>query len=232
MHEIHLEEKILKKNDEIAAGTRVAFKKMGIFSINMVSSPGAGKTSIIEETVKRLGAEAEGIAVIEGDQETDLDKQRIEKCNIPAHQITTGRACHLDAEMICSALEWVMERKGLRLLIIENVGNMVCPAEYDLGEEMMVAVLSVAEGDDKPLKYPALFNAADVLIINKTDLTPQTDFDLERAKKNALKINPGLKIFTTSCRTGEGIDEWCAFLAGLTIKGPAIKGKREHRSSR
>ncbi len=223
MHEINIEKKILMKNDEIASGTRLAFRKMGIFAINMVSSPGSGKTSIIEESVKKLGVKAGGIAVIEGDQETELDKKRIERCGVPAHQITTGRACHLDAEMICSALEWVMDQKNLKLLIIENVGNMVCPAEYDLGEEMMVVILSVAEGDDKPLKYPALFNAADVLIINKIDLTPQTNFDIERAKKNALKINPGLKIFTTSCTTGEGITEWCAFIAGLAAKGTEVK---------
>src|SRR3990167_5266877 len=207
MHDILIEEDILSKNDEIAQENREMLKERGVFSINMVSSPGSGKTSIIEKTIG-LVKEFLKLAVIEGDIQTDLDAQRIKKHGIPVKQITTGRACHLDAHMVHHALPWLFEHKNIRFLIIENVGNMVCPAEYDLGEDMKVAVMSVTEGDDKPLKYPAMFSASQMLLINKTDLLPYTDFNMQRAKHNALTINPKLKIIVTSCTNGTGIKEW------------------------
>lgn len=218
MHDISVEQKILSKNDELAGENRELLTSKKIFSINMVSSPGSGKTSIIEKTLPYL-KERIKIAVIEGDLQTDLDAQRVAKYGIPVKQITTGKACHLDAHNIHHVLPWVMEQDGIGLLIIENVGNMVCPAEYDLGEDMMITVMSTTEGDDKPLKYPAIFSSADVLLLNKIDLAPYTDFDIKRAKENALRINPYLKIFETSCRTGAGIKEWSDFLAHSALNG-------------
>ncbi len=211
MHDIPVKEKILSKNDELAEKNRSSLRGCGIYTINMVSSPGAGKTTIIEKTLSML-RDTIGMAVVEGDIQTDLDTKRIERLGVPATQITTGRACHLDAHMISHVLPWAFSLDGIRLLIIENVGNMVCPAEYDLGEDQKVLVMSTTEGDDKPLKYPAIFHASNVLIINKTDLLSHTDFDIEKAKKNALGVNPKLKIFETSCRTGAGIEAWCSYL--------------------
>jgi hydrogenase nickel incorporation protein HypB len=218
VHDFLIEEKILSKNDELAAENRERLRSRGIFSINIVSSPGSGKTSIIEKTAEGLKGRLK-FAVIEGDIQTDLDAKRVARHGIPVRQITTGRACHLDAHLVGHALPWLFEQEGVRLLLIENVGNMVCPAEYDLGEEMKVAVMSVAEGYDKPLKYPSLFSVSSALIINKTDLLPYTDFNVERAKENALKINPGLRIFETSCTTGDGVDEWCDFLVRSAAAG-------------
>lgn len=210
-----MEEKLLSKNDEIAALNRAALRKRSIFSINMVGSPGAGKTSIIERAIPFLKGSATGLAVIEGDIETDLDSMRVRRHGVPVRQITTGRACHLDAHMISHEIPWVCGLDNVSLLIIENVGNLVCPAEFDLGADLMVCVLGCAEGDDKPLKYPAIFNKSDMLLINKTDLVPYTGFNVERAVSSALKINPYLKVFRTSCATGEGIDRWCASLCEL-----------------
>ena len=190
MHDFTIKEKILSKNDELAGENRVLLRERGVYSINMVSSPGSGKTSVIEKTLEALKGKLE-VAVIEGDLQTDLD-----------------------AHLVGHALDWLFSHPEVRLLIIENVGNMVCPAEYDLGEDAKVVVMSAPEGDDKPLKYPAIFHASDVLLINKTDLIPHTDFSMARARKNALAINPGLKIFETSCVTGEGIDAWVNYLTG------------------
>jgi len=197
MHDILIHEDILARNDEIAARVRGELRSQSVFSMNIISSPGSGKTSLIEKTLLRLKDDL-GTAVIEGDLMTELDSERIRALGVPARQITTGRACHLDAGLIEKSLPWVRSIAGLRLLIIENVGNMVCPAEYDLGEEFKVTVMSVTEGDDKPLKYPAIFAAARALVINKTDLVPYTDFDIDAARKNALKVNPSLEIFETS----------------------------------
>ncbi|MBI2400909.1 MAG: hydrogenase nickel incorporation protein HypB [Deltaproteobacteria bacterium] len=216
MHEILIEEKILARNDEIAAENRLALSSRGIYSVNLVSSPGAGKTSLIESMTQHLKDLAVSFAVVEGDLEGDFDAKRVESRGVPALQITTGRACHLDAHQICHSLPWVYGHEGLELLIIENVGNMVCPAEYDLGEDAMITIMSTAEGDDKPLKYPAIFSASELLVINKTDLAPYTDFDIKKARENALKVNPYLKIFETSCRTGDGIKEFAGYLAALT----------------
>ena len=228
MHDILIQEDILSKNDEIAQENREMLKERGVFSINMVSSPGSGKTSIIEKTIG-LVKEFLKLAVIEGDIQTDLDAQRIKKHGIPVKQITTGRACHLDAHMVHHALPWLFEHKNIRFLIIENVCNMVCPAEYDLGEDMKVAVMSVTEGDDKPLKYPAMFSASQVLLINKIDLLPYTDFNMQRARENALRINPDLLVLETSCVKGNGFSDWCGFLlrsAGADT-GPAFKSLKK-----
>ncbi len=211
MHDILIEKKILSRNNEIAAENRKMLKEKSIFSINIVSSPGSGKTTLIEKTVELL-KDLVGLAVIEGDIQSDIDARRIARYNIPVRQITTGKACHLDAHMIHHTLPWLFEQDKTQILIIENVGNMVCPAEYDLGEDLMVAVMSVTEGDEKPLKYPALFYTSDVLLINKIDLLGYTDFNMERATRNSLKINPDLKVFQVSCKTGAGIKDWCDFL--------------------
>lgn len=211
MHDILIKKKILSKNNEIAAENRKMLKEKCIFSINMVSSPGSGKTTLIEKTVELLKDQV-GLAVIEGDIQSDIDARRIARYDIPVRQITTGKACHLDAHMIHHTLPWLFEQDKTQILVIENVGNMVCPAEYDLGEDLMVAVMSVTEGDEKPLKYPAIFYTSDVLLINKIDLLGYTDFNIERATRNSLKINPDLKVFQVSCKTGAGIKDWCDFL--------------------
>ena len=207
MSEILINTKVLVKNNEIADSNRKILKDRGIFTINLMSSPGSGKTSIVEKTIELLKGKV-NVAVIEGDVQTDLDTQRILKYGIPATQINTGRSCHLDARMIQLTLPWIFEQGRTDLVIIENVGNMVCPAGYDLGEDIKVAVMSVTEGDDKPLKYPALFSASQYLLINKIDLLAYTNFNMERARHNALTINPKLKIIVTSCTNGTGIKEW------------------------
>lgn len=212
MHDVLLGKKVLEENDAIAGRNRAALGEKGIFTVNMVSAPGAGKTSIIQSIVPAMKTRAQNIAVIEGDLACDLDCRRLAPLGIPLKQITTGKACHLDAHQISHALPWVLAQKDLGLLIIENVGNMVCPAEYDLGEDMVMTVLSAAEGDDKPLKYPAIFAYSDLLVINKTDLVPHTDFEVERARANAVSINPALRVIAASCRSGEGIAELAAHI--------------------
>ena len=207
MHDVLINKKILAKNDGIANSNRKVLKERGIFTINLMSSPGSGKTSIVEKIAELL-KDRVNIAVIEGDIQTDLDTQRIAKHGVPARQINTGRSCHLDAHMIQHTLPWLFEQGKTDLLIIENVGNMVCPAEYDLGEDIKVVVMSVTEGDDKPLKYPALFRVSRHLLINKVDLLAYTNFDMEKAKRNALAINPELNIIATSCIDGTGIGKW------------------------
>ncbi len=207
---ITIERKVLEKNDQVAEQNREIFRNKKIFVINMLSSPGSGKTSIIEKTIEMLTGKVK-IAVIEGDVQTDLDAQRISKLNIPVIQIVTNGACHLEANLVRDAFDKI-QNTGSDLLIIENVGNLVCPAAYDLGENEKVVILSVTEGDDKPLKYPAMFRKSDYLIINKIDLIPYTNCRLDTLKSNALKINPKLHIFETSCTTSEGIEEWCCWL--------------------
>ena len=212
MHDIAINEKVMKRNDELAEGTRGLLREKGIYSINLISSPGSGKTAIIEKTLEGLDGRVRA-AVIEGDIQGDLDRQRLLPFGIPVRQINTGRSCHLDAHMLSHTLPWLFEQGKTDILIIENVGNMVCPAEYDLGEEIKVAVMSVTEGDDKPLKYPAMFMAASCLLINKTDLLSHTAFDMKKARDNALSINPDLKIIETSCVSGEGLDDWIDMLS-------------------
>jgi hydrogenase nickel incorporation protein HypB len=216
MSVVTVERKILKKNDEIAGENRKIFRQHGLFTLNLLSSPGSGKTTLLEKTLAGLPAEI-SCAVIEGDVQTDNDARRIEKHNVPVVQIVTNGGCHLEAKLIQDALD-NFKLQDLKLLIIENVGNLVCPANYDLGEDKKVVMVSTTEGDDKPLKYPSMFRVSDVLVINKIDLLPYVDFSLEQVRKNALQINPGLEIFEVSCRTGEGIPEWMNWLIASTTK--------------
>jgi len=216
MSVLTIERKVLEKNDDIARRNRELFAANNLFVFNLVSSPGSGKTSLLEQTLKHLNGSVR-IAVVEGDVQTDFDAQRIAKFNVPVVQIVTNGGCHLEAKLVHDALA-NFDLKNVDLLVIENVGNLVCPANYDLGEAMKVVVVSTTEGDDKPLKYPGMFHNASVLIINKIDLVPYVNSNPDMIKKNALQINPALKIFETSCATNKGIPEWCEWLRSQTKK--------------
>ncbi len=204
---------VLAENDRIAMENRMLFDKIGATAVNLISSPGAGKTSLLEKTLDMLKDELK-LAVLEGDCETDFDARRIAGRGVQVHQITTGGVCHLDAHMVAHGLESLQIEAGT-LLFIENVGNLVCPADFLLGEKETIALLSVAEGDDKPMKYPAVFDKATALVITKIDLLPYVDFDVERAVKFALTVNPRLKIFRVSAKTGDGMQAWTNWLKGL-----------------
>lgn len=207
---ITIERKVLEKNDDIARRNREEFAKRRILAVNIVSSPGSGKTSILERMLEYFEGKV-SVGVIEGDVQTDLDAQRIAKYNIPVVQVVTNGMCHLEAKFVYDSLS-AFDGKDIGLLIIENVGNLVCPSNYDLGEEFKVVVLSVTEGDDKPLKYPSMFRNASVLLINKIDLLPYVNCDIDTMTKNALTVNPKLKIFRLSCTTKQGILEWCGWM--------------------
>ncbi len=217
MSVITIERKVLEKNEQIAQQNRELFQERGILALNFVSSPGAGKTTILEKTFQELGGSMK-IAVIEGDVQTDLDAQRVARYGVPVVQIVTLGGCHLEAKLVQDALK-NLDLNGLDLLFIENVGNLVCPANYDLGEALKVVVLSTTEGDDKPLKYPGMFLNSSVLIINKTDLIPYVNCDLNVLKRNALQINPALRVFEVSCFTGAGIPGWCDWLRKKDLSG-------------
>ncbi|MCA0203948.1 MAG: hydrogenase nickel incorporation protein HypB [Proteobacteria bacterium] len=206
---IEVETAILSKNDAYAAQNRRILKALDVFALNLVSSPGSGKTTLLCETIKRLGDAP--LAVIEGDQQTQNDADRIRATGARAVQINTGKGCHLDAHMVGHALDDLRLRQGA-FLFIENVGNLVCPAAFDLGEDCKVAILSVTEGEDKPLKYPDMFTAARLAILNKIDLAPHCDVDLDLYEANLRRVNPGIEIIGLSARTGEGIDTWLAWL--------------------
>lgn len=210
---VEVRQNILSENDAIAAETRAALEKDGVVSINLTSSPGSGKTTLLVKTIEELKGRA-GVAVIEGDQQTDNDARKIETTGVPVVQVNTGSACHLDARMVRGGLAR-LERDSARILFIENVGNLVCPASYDLGETMKVVLLSVTEGEDKPLKYPKMFRVSSAMVITKTDLLPHVDFDVGRCVDYALKINPQLKVFRLSARTGDGMDGWIDHLISL-----------------
>ena len=222
---IKLERKVLSRNDLLAAELRKLFASENVAVMNMVSSPGSGKTSLLEKTLGSLSRNL-SIGVIEGDIQTDKDAERIAVTGVPVHQIQTGGACHLEAEMIRKALVH-FSLKDLDLVIIENVGNLVCPSAFDLGEGMRVSLISVTEGDDKPLKYPAMFRSADVMVINKMDLLPYTDFDVEKVIHSAMSLNPEIEVLKTSCRTGEGLDEWSSFVTAFARKAA---GKEENEN--
>jgi hydrogenase nickel incorporation protein HypB len=207
---IKIGKKILAKNEDFAAANRKFFKKKNILCINMISSPGSGKTTILEKTIGQLKKKI-NIAVIEGDLYTKLDAERILATGVQAVQIETKGACHLNADQITNALH-KLDTDNLDIIVIENIGNLVCPSDFDLGETMRVVVLSVAEGDDKCRKYPRSFAKADVLLINKTDLLPHLDFDIKKVKKDALKLNKHLKIFEISAKTAAGMENWFKWL--------------------
>ncbi len=216
MSVITIERKVLEKNDAIAQQNRELFARHGVFALNLVSSPGAGKTSLLEKTLEHLRGTLP-VAVIEGDVQTDLDAQRVARYGVPAVQIITRGGCHLEAHLIRDALANI-SLEGISLLIIENVGNLVCPSNYDLGEAMKVVIASTTEGDDKPLKYPAMFRNASVLVINKIDLVPYVNTSPATLKANALQINPSLLTFETSCTTGAGIPQWCDWLRRQALR--------------
>jgi len=210
MSRIPLEKKVLSENDRIAAALRGRLNEHGVFCLNLISSPGAGKTSLLERTLEGFGPD-ERVAVLTGDIQTDNDATRLARFGFPVRQITTGGTCHLDARMIERALEgWRVDE--LDLLLIENVGNLVCPASYDLGEAAKIVVLSVAEGEDKPLKYPAIFFKSRLLVLNKIDLLPHAPFDIGRARENARRVHPEMEIVEVSCTTGEGLEGWRQWL--------------------
>jgi len=208
-----LGERILAKNDRLAEHNRGWLEQRRITAVNLMSSPGSGKTSLLERTIAELQSDRE-ICVVEGDQETLFDAQRIKDAGARAVQVNTGAGCHLDAPMVQQAIEALAPSEG-SLLFIENVGNLVCPALFDVGEQAKVVVISVTEGDDKPLKYPHMFSAADLVVINKTDLLPHVDFDLAELAKQARSLNPDLEIIALSVRSGENLDLWYAWLHAL-----------------
>ena len=206
-----IETDILAKNNRMAQANRAFFKEKGLFVLNLVSSPGSGKTTILERTLRDMAGACRP-AVIEGDQQTDNDAVRIAATGAPVKQINTGAGCHLDAHMVLHATE-NFDLDQLDLLLIENVGNLVCPASFDLGEHHKVVVLSVTEGEDKPLKYPQMFHAADIMLLNKIDLLPYLDFDLEACKEMARRVSPGIRIFEVSSKTGQGMAAWYGWLS-------------------
>ncbi len=222
MKKVDLREKVLSANEKIAIANRERFADTGTLVLNLVSSPGSGKTSLVEETVKIL-KDRYRIYVVTGDIMTENDARRIARHGVEAVQISTGGACHLDAKMVDEKL--VKIGSDYDLIIVENVGNLVCPASFDLGEDLKVLLVAVGEGDDKPVKYPPMVRASGVLVINKLDLVPYTDSKPEAIEQNALKINPDLEVFSVSCKTGQGLDRWIEWLTSrLKTKKAAHPG--------
>ena len=201
---------ILGRNDAAAAENAAFFARRGIYALNLLGSPGAGKTSLLEQTLAELGTDLR-MAVIEGDLFTSKDAARIEACGAPVVQINTSGGCHLDAAMVAAALEKI-DLTALDLIVIENVGNLVCPAEFALGEDAKAVVLSITEGDDKPLKYPLIFKESAAALLNKVDILPYTNFDMASACADIRALHPGIAVLPVSCRTGEGLSAWYAWL--------------------
>jgi hydrogenase nickel incorporation protein HypB len=211
--EIVLERNILSKNNLLAEHNRGYFEGRNILAINLVSSPGSGKTTLLEKTITDLKKEV-SFGIIEGDQQTMLDANRIDQAGAPVIQVNTGNGCHLDAQMIMQAVK-KLDTPNDSILMIENVGNLVCPSLFDLGESKRVVIMSTTEGEDKPAKYPTMFQTSDLCIINKTDLLPYVDFDIEKSKEYALRVNPRLEFIDVSAKTGEGLHEWYDWLRRL-----------------
>ncbi|MCA0869531.1 hydrogenase nickel incorporation protein HypB [Seohaeicola saemankumensis] len=213
---IEIETGIMAKNDRYADANRAVLAGLGAFAVNLVSSPGSGKTTLLCKTIEALGDQP--LAVIEGDQQTTNDADRIRATGAPAIQVNTGKGCHLDGHMVGHAMEHLKLAQN-SFLFIENVGNLVCPAGFDLGEDCKVAILSVTEGEDKPLKYPDMFTASRLALLNKVDLAPYCDVDLDLYEANLRRVNPGIEVIRVSARTGEGMDSWLNWLTGsLTRK--------------
>lgn len=203
--------KILEANDRIAAENRRSFSEKGIFVVNLMSSPGAGKTTILERTVERLIRDGIRVGVIEGDIAGTADADRLSKFGIPVVQINTGGACHLDANMISEVIA-EMPLENINILFIENVGNLVCPAEFNVGEDVKVMILSITEGDDKPLKYPLMFQESSVLLLNKMDIAPYLDVDVQKIKTDVRSLNRGIELIECSAKHGTGLDQWVAWI--------------------
>ncbi len=217
---IEIETDILAKNDRYAEANRAVLKDKGAFAINLVSSPGSGKTTLLCKTIEMLGDQP--LAVIEGDQQTENDAKRIRSTGAKAVQVNTGKGCHLDGHMVGHAMEHLTLDSN-SMLFIENVGNLVCPAGFDLGEDCKVAVISVTEGEDKPLKYPDMFTVSEVALLNKIDLAPYCDVDLDLYEENLRRVNPGIEILRISARTGEGMEDWVQWLRDRLAAKPAVR---------
>lgn len=223
---VEVRQGILKKNDLLAAELRRRYREAGVFVVNLVSGPGAGKTELLEKTLAALGARAR-VAALVGDLATERDAERLRRSGAPVEQIVTGTVCHLDAEMVARSLDG-FDLAALDFLFVENVGNLVCPAAWDLGERAKVVLFSVTEGEDKPLKYPRMFREARYAVMTKIDLLPHLSFDLARAIRAMRDVNPELELFTTSGTTGQGMESWLAFLrrevAGASTARGALRG--------
>lgn len=217
MPKVTIAQNILAVNDTVAQEIQQLLLAHGIRTVNLMSSPGAGKTTLLERTIERLHGQL-GIGVIEGDIETSADAERIEAAGAETVQINTRGACHLEAHMVRDALQQI-ELEHIGLLFIENIGNLVCPASWNLGEDIRIVVVSTTEGDEKPAKYPQMFAISQVMVVNKLDLLPYVDYDVEKVKRQALAINPHLRIFEVSCRTGAGLDAWCEWLVTFVQGG-------------
>jgi len=210
MTRLLVEQKVLNENQRIAAELRWRFRQNNVFCLNLVSSPGSGKTSLLERTLAAF-PDSTHVAVLTGDIQTENDARRLARFGFPVRQITTGGTCHLDARMVEKHLaDWSLA--DLDMLLIENVGNLVCPSSYDLGEHAKVVLLSVTEGEDKPLKYPSIFVKSELMVLNKLDLLPYVPFSVEQARENARRVHPGIEIIEISCITGEGLDRWLGWL--------------------
>ncbi|HEX4123693.1 MAG TPA: hydrogenase nickel incorporation protein HypB [Tepidisphaeraceae bacterium] len=209
---VEVRQKVLKANDTVARELRARFHAAGVFVVSLVSSPGSGKTAFLEKTLALLRPNFR-VAALVGDLATDNDAKRLARSNVPVRQIVTGTVCHLEADMVRNALDGWDERE-LDFLFIENVGNLVCPATFDLGEDLRLVLFSTTEGEDKPLKYPTIFNTADVAILTKLDLADAVEFDRATARKNIQAVRPGMEILEVSTKTGAGMDAWLAYLAG------------------
>jgi hydrogenase nickel incorporation protein HypB len=212
---VSVEEQILSANDRVASDIRARLDEQAVLGLNLMASPGAGKTSLIEHTIRGLSGRA-NLAVIDGDVATSIDADRAAEAGALAFQINTGGECHLDAVMLQGALN-ELDLSGIQLLIVENVGNLICPASFQLGTHRSVLIASVPEGDDKPYKYPGMYRGVDALVINKVDLLPYVEFDMEYFQKGVEILNPGLVTFPVSCRSSEGLDDWLAWVLGEIV---------------
>ena len=210
-HTVDLEQRVLARNDELADDNRRWLADRGVVAVNLMSSPGSGKTTLLERTIRELGRP---VSVVEGDQETAYDADRIRAAGARAVQVNTGSGCHLDATMVHQALV-ALDPEPASLVVVENVGNLVCPALFDVGEAAKVVVISVTEGDDKPLKYPHMFAVADLVLVNKTDLLPYVDFDVDRLTADARRLKPGVEVVPLSAKTGAGVEAWYDWLAEI-----------------
>jgi hydrogenase nickel incorporation protein HypB len=216
MTRVAVEEKVLSENQRLAADLRERFRRHRVLCLNLISSPGSGKTSLLERTLESFPRDTR-VAVLTGDIQTENDARRLQRFGFPARQITTGGTCHLDARMIDKHLaDW--DLADFDLLLIENVGNLVCPSSYDLGEHAKIVVLSVTEGEDKPLKYPGIFSKSELMVLNKIDLLPYVKFNVAEARQNAQRVHPGMEIIDLSCTTGQGFEEWMKWLESRRLR--------------